>query len=136
MLADPSKTTHKSRAVLAFVGLFAITFVASTTITASFSAGELSGLLLAAFLAVAATTLIGWLALIAFSFSVSFRAHRSAPLVAVSMGASLVGGAICVLALAVSILIGHTFAGPIFALQIAWSVALGVLGFLALVGSR
>lgn len=136
MLAGPSKTTHKSRAVLAFVALFAITFVASTAITASFSAGELSGLPLAAFLAVAATTLIGWLALIAFSFSVSVRAYRSAPLVAVSMGASLVGGAMCVLALAVSISIGHAFAGPIFALQLAWSVALGVLGFLALVGSR
>lgn len=136
MLADPSKTARKSRTVLAFVALFTITFVASTAITASFSAGELSGWLLTAFLAAVASTLIGWLTLMAFSYAVSFGGRRPAPLASVSLVAALVSGVVCVLAIIASILSGHTFAGPILALQLVWSFALGALGVLALAGSR
>ncbi|WP_406025140.1 hypothetical protein OH802_03505 [Nocardioides sp. NBC_00850] len=136
MLADPSQTTRKSRTVLAFVALFTITFVVSTAITTSFSAGELSGLLLTAFLAAAATTLIGWLTLMAFSYTVSFGGRRPVPLASASLVAALVSGVVCALALIVSILSGHTFAGPILALQLVWSFALGALGILALAGSR
>lgn len=136
MLAYPSKTTRKSRTVLAFVALFTISFAVSTAITASFSAGELSGTPLTAFLAAAATTLSGWLTLVVFSYSVGFRGRRPVPLVAFSLVAAFVGGAVCVLALIASVLIGHTFAGPILALQLVWSFALGALGFLALVSSR
>ncbi|WP_176883672.1 hypothetical protein [Nocardioides sp. YR527] len=136
MLANPSKTTRKSRSVLAFVALFTVTFAASTAITASLSGRELSRSLLTAFLVVVGTTLVGWLTLLVFSYSVSFRERRPTPLSAVSLVAALVGGSICILALVVSLANGHTFAGPIFALQLTWSLALGVLGVLALAGSR
>lgn len=136
MLANPSKTTRKSRNVLAFVALFTITFAASTAVTASLSGGELSGSLLTAFLVAAGTTLVGWLTLMAFSYAVSFRGRRPIPLAAASLVAALVGGSICILALVVSSVNGHTFAGPILALQLTWSLALGVLGVLALAGSR
>lgn len=136
MLADPSKTTRKSRTVLAFVALFTILFAMSTAITTSFSAGELSGLPLIAFLVAAATTLTGWLTLTVFSYAVGFRGRRPVPLAAVSLVAAFVGGAVCILALIATVLIGHTFAGPILALQLVWNVALGALGFLALAGSR
>lgn len=136
VLADPSKTTRKSRTVLAFVALFAISFAVSTAITASFSAGELSGLPLTALLVAAAATLTGWLTLMVFSYSVGFRGRRPVSLAAVSLVAALVGGAVCILALTATVLIGHTFAGPILALQLVWSLALGALGFLALAGSR
>lgn len=136
MLADPSKTTRKSRTVLAFVALFTVSFAVSTAITTSFSAGELSGMPLTAFLVAAATTLAGWLTLMVFSYSVGFRGRRPVPLVAVSLVAALVGGAVCILGLIASVLIGHPFAGPILVLQLVWSFALGALGFLALVGSR
>lgn len=136
VLADPSKTTRKSRTVLAFVVLFAISFAVSTAITASFSAGELSGLPLTALLVAAATTVTGWLILTVFSYSVGCRDRRPVPLAAVSLVAAFIGGAVCILALGATVLIGHTFAGPILALQLVWSLALGALAFLALVASR
>ena len=136
MLADPSKTTRKSRTVLAFVVLFTVSFTVSTAITTSFSAGELLGMPFTAFLAAAATTLIGWLTLMTFSYSVAFRGRRPVPLAVVSIAAAFVGGAICILALVASALSGHTFAGPILALQLVWSFALGALGCLALAGTR
>lgn len=135
MRADPSTTTRKSRAVLAFVVLFAVSYAMSTAITTSFSAGGLSGMPLAVFLTASATTLIGWLTLVLFSFSMAFRGHRPLPLAAASLVAALVGGAVCVLGLTASVLTGYTFASPILALQLVWSFALGALGFLALVGS-
>ena len=136
VLADPNKTTRKSRAVLAFVVLFAISFAVSTAITASFSAGELSGLPLTALLVAATTTLTGWLTLMVFSYSVGFHERRPVPLATISLVAAFVGGAVCILAPSASVLIGHTFAGPILALQLVWSCALGALGFLALASSR
>ncbi|OIJ24361.1 hypothetical protein UG56_023020 [Nocardioides luteus] len=134
--ADPSKKTRTLRVVLAFVVLFTVSFAASTAITTSFSAGELSGMPLTAFVAAAGATFIGWLTLMVFSYSAAFRGRRPVPLAIVSLAAALVGGAACILALTASVLIGHNFAGPILALQLVWSFALGVLGFLALAGSR
>ncbi|MFE7224045.1 hypothetical protein ACFU7D_04575 [Nocardioides sp. NPDC057577] len=134
--ADPNKTTRKSRTVLAFVALFAISFAASTAITASFSVGEISGFPLAAFLLAASTTLTGWLTLTVFSYSAGFAGRRPVPLAVVSMVAAFVGGAVCILALTATVVTGHTFAGPILAVQLVWSLALGALGFLALAGSR
>ena len=136
MLAGPSKTMRESRMVLAFVVLFTVSFAVSTAVTASFSAGELSGFPLTVFLAAASTTLVGWLMLMVFSYSVGFRGRRPVPLAVVSLVAAFVGGVACILALTASVLVGHTFAGPILALQLGWSFALGALGFLALAGSR
>lgn len=136
MLADTSKTMRKSRTILAFVALFAVAFVVSTALTASFSAGEFSGLLLISLVAATGTILIGWVTLTTFAYSASLRGHRSTPLAAASLAAALVGGTVCILALIASILIEHVFAGPIFALQLVWSFALGALGLLALVGTR